>query len=107
MRSLFRSLVSIAALCSDVVLVHASPMEATAFLPSQATAGFTCSYPGYQTCNNPKDRSCWVKKGRKTYNIDTNYEDDDYPVGITRTVSRVLNIFPCFHLSLRSSCNFF
>lgn len=84
----FRSLVSFAALRSSVVLVHASPVE-TSFVPRQTTNGFTCSYPGYQNCNTYRDRSCWVKKGGKTYNIDTDYEDD-FPVGITRTVGNMI-----------------
>ncbi|KAJ4300009.1 hypothetical protein N0V90_005257 [Kalmusia sp. IMI 367209] len=83
MASLRRSLLSIAALCGAAAFVSASPVE-TSFVPRQATTGFTCSYPGYTTCNTNKDRGCWVKKGSKTYNIDTDYEDD-FPVGITRT----------------------
>ncbi|KAK7186616.1 Laccase-2-like protein 4 [Paraphaeosphaeria sporulosa] len=83
MESLFRSLVSIAALYCTVVLVRANPVE-TSFVPRAATKGFTCSYSGYSNCNSDRDRSCWVKNHGKTYNIDTDYEDD-FPVGITRT----------------------
>lgn len=85
MDRIVRVLVCIVALCGRYAHVAASPLE-TSFVPQQATAGFKCSYPGYTSCNSNKDRSCWVKKGSKTYDIDTDYEDE-FPVGITRTVS--------------------
>lgn len=78
-----RSILS-AALLGAAALVSAKPVES--FVPRQSTTGFTCSYPGYTSCNTNKDRGCWVKKGSKTYGLSTNYEND-FPVGITRTVS--------------------
>lgn len=95
MGSRLHYLVSIAALCSSFVLVQSNPVE-TSFVPRQATKGFTCSYPGYTTCNSQNDRGCWVAKGSKNYSIDTDYEDD-FPVGITRTVGSKIDMFVVFH----------
>jgi len=76
-----------ALLLGAAVFVSSSPVD-TSFMPRQASSGFSgCSYPGYTNCNTKDNRGCWVKKGSKTYSIDTDYEDD-FPVGITRTVSK-------------------
>ena len=71
----------------QAALVLAGPID-TSFAPEKAREGFKCEYPGYVSCHSEDDRSCWVEKDGKTYDIDTDYEDD-FPVGIIRTVSAI------------------
>lgn len=88
MGRLFTTLFIVGYLCWKASPVSSSFVEAS-IVPVKASPGFKCIYPGYTNCNSKKDRSCWVRKGSKTYDVDTDYEDD-FPVGVTRTVSYAL-----------------
>ncbi|KAH7024295.1 hypothetical protein B0J12DRAFT_387613 [Macrophomina phaseolina] len=75
--------------------ISSGPSGGVVIHPENASPGFTCSYPsmeGWESCNSPDDRSCWLKDGRASqpyfsqYDIHTDYETV-WPQGVTREVS--------------------
>ncbi|KAK4239002.1 putative laccase precursor [Achaetomium macrosporum] len=50
--------------------------------------GLNCRYPkmqGWESCYSPQNRSCWLKKGDRRIDVDTDYENPDaVPVGVVR-----------------------
>ncbi|KAK4697824.1 hypothetical protein P7C71_g309, partial [Lecanoromycetidae sp. Uapishka_2] len=73
----------------DIALHHKT---GTNVYPETVSTGFQCQYPameGWESCNGPESRDCWLKDAESDqpifsqYDINTNYEDS-WPQGIQR-----------------------
>ncbi|OMP86506.1 Laccase-2 [Diplodia seriata] len=79
---------------SSQLPLASSPSGGVVIRPENASPGFTCSYPsmdGWESCNSPDDRSCWLKDSKarqpyfSQYDIHTDYETI-WPKGVTREI---------------------
>lgn len=57
--------------------LSSGPSGGVVIAPENASPGFTCSYPnmdGWESCNTPDDRSCWLRDARASQPFFSQYD---------------------------------